>query len=115
MDTVSDLTFLKTFAANDKAKITKYVNMFVNAAEPTLSQMRLQIEAGDWSALRTSAHSLKSQLKYMGVSSGVEIAYAMETGAGTGDHTEQMPEMLTKLESVVRQAVTELKEALNTL
>lgn len=115
MGTVTDLTFLKTFAANDKAKITKYVNMFVNAAEPSLTQMRAQIEAGDWSGLKTAAHSLKSQLKYMGVSSGVEVAYAIESGAGTGDHPEQMPEMLAKLETIVRQAVTELNDALNTL
>lgn len=115
MGTVTDLTFLKTFAANDKAKITKYVNMFINAAEPSLTQMRAQIEADDWTALKTSAHSLKSQLKYMGVSTGVEVAYAMETGAGTGENTEGLPEMLTKLESIVRQAITELKDALNSL
>lgn len=115
MAPVSDLTFLRTFASNDAAKITKYVNMFLNAAGPSLTQMKQQAQARDWSALKTSAHSLKSQLKYMGVATGVELAYAIETGAGEGQNLDQLPAMIEKLEGVVNAASEELRAALAAL
>ena len=115
MGTVSDLTFLKTFASNDAAKITKYVTMFLNAAGPSLKQMKEQVASGDWKSLKTSAHSLKSQLKYMGVASGVELAYAIESSAGEGQNLDQIPGILEKLENVVNTASEELKAALASL
>jgi HPt (histidine-containing phosphotransfer) domain-containing protein len=115
MGTVSDLTFLKTFASNDAAKITKYVTMFLNAAGPSLTQMKEQVAANDWKSLKTSAHSLKSQLKYMGVVSGVELAYAIESSAGESQNLDQIPDLLQKLENVVNTASDELKAELTTL
>jgi HPt (histidine-containing phosphotransfer) domain-containing protein len=115
MEQVSDLTFLKTFTSNDSAKITKYVNMFLNAAGPSLAQMKEQVAGSDWKSLKTSAHSLKSQLKYMGVATGVELAYAIESSAGEGQNLDQIPGMLEKLEGVVNTASNELKAAIGSL
>ncbi len=74
MSQVSDLTFLRTFTSGDAAKISKYVNMFLKAAPASLTDMEVQAANGDWKSLKTNAHSLKSQLKYMGVASGEVVA-----------------------------------------
>jgi len=115
MSQLSDLTFLKTFTSNDSAKITKYVNMFLNAASPSIEQMKLQLTAGDWKALKTSAHSLKSQLKYMGVATGVESAYFIESSAGEGQNLDKIPETLLKLEEIVTTASAELRDEITRL
>jgi len=115
MSQLSDLTFLRTFTSNDAAKITKYVNMFLNAAMPSISQMKEQLAAGDWKALKTSAHSLKSQLKYMGVATGVENAFFIENGAGEGKNLDKIPETLVKLEEIVAGACSELRDELTKL
>ena len=112
MSQYADLNFLKTFTSNDPAKITKYVNMFLNAAGPSISQMKQQLDASDWKALKTSAHSLKSQLKYMGVAAGVEKAFFIETSAGEGQNLDKIPENLQKLEEIVAGASEELRSEL---
>lgn len=115
MSQFADLTFLRTFTSNDAAKITKYVNMFLNAASPSITQMKEQVAASDWKALKTTAHSLKSQLKYMGVAEGVEKAFFIESSAGEGQNLEKVPETLVKLEEIVVGACAELRDELTKL
>lgn len=115
MSQQSDLTFLRTFTSNDPGKMSKYINMFLKGAEPTLEQMKSQIEQSDWSALKTSSHSLKSQLKYMGVNAGVDLAFSIETNSGEGKNLDSMPETLTKLQEIVVAACNELRDELTKL
>ena len=112
MSQFADLTFLKTFTSNDSGKMTKYINMFLKAAEPSLQQMKSQVDQSDWSALKTTSHSLKSQLKYMGVAKGVDLAFSIEQSSGDGKDLDKIPETLTELESIVNGACTELREEL---
>lgn len=115
MSQYADLSFLRTFTSNDAAKITKYVNMFLNAAEPSLVQMKTQVTASDWKALKTTAHSLKSQLKYMGVAAGVDKAFFIENSAGEGQNLDKIPETLVNLEEIVVGACAELRDELTKL
>ena len=112
MSQLSDLTFLRTFTAGDPPKMTKYINMFLNMAPQSLVQMRQQVDASDWKALKTSSHSLKTQLKYMGVASAVELAYAIEQRCGDMTDLENIPELMGKLEENANIAITELRDAL---
>lgn len=108
----SDLTFLKSFANNDAAKINKYVSMFLTALPASMSQMEQQVSAQEWKSLRTTAHSLKSQLKYMGIASGEQLAVAIEKIAADENGVEQLPDLIAKLGQITTIASTELKEEL---
>lgn len=115
MSQLSDLTFLRTFTAGDPPKMTKYINMFLNGAPQILSQIRQQVDAADWKALKTSAHSLKTQLKYMGVSSAVDLAFAIEQQSGDLKDIEQIPGLVAQLEEKTQLAIAELREELTKL
>ena len=115
MGQFADLSFLKTFTSNDSAKITKYVNMFLNGAMPSIDQMKQQVGAADWKSLKTTAHSLKSQLKYMGVAAGVEKAFFIENSAGEGQNLDKIPDTLASLEEIVIGASAELRDELTKL
>ena len=109
MSKQSDLTFLKSFTKDDAAKITKYVNMFLDSAPKALAQMHQQLAAADWPALKISAHSMKSQLRYMGMSSAEQLAIAIERSSSEQTALEQIPELLTKLQESSTIAFGELK------
>ena len=111
----TDLTFLRTFTSGDPAKMSKYINMFLSMAPQSLIQMRQQLDSGDYKALRTSAHSIKTQLKYMGISAAVDLAYAIEQKSAEATDTENIPGLVTQLEDLTNQGVAELKEALTKL
>ena len=115
MSQLSDLTFLKTFTAGDSVKMSKYINMFLSAAPQSLVQMKQQIEASDWKALKTAAHSLKTQLKYMGIASAVETAYAIEQNCGEMKDLDKIPDLMKNLDESTLTAISELQEALGKL
>ncbi len=112
MTKYSDLTFLKSFANNDPAKIHKYVGMFLAALPASLSQMQQQLTAQEWKSLRTTAHSLKSQLKYMGIADGEQLAVSIEKIAADEKGLEQLPDLIAKLDEITNIASSELKEEL---
>jgi HPt (histidine-containing phosphotransfer) domain-containing protein len=115
MGTASDLTFIRTFAGGDSNKIKKYVGMFLNMASPAMDQMDLFCSQNDWKSLKTTSHSLKSQMKYMGMAKGADIAQQIENICGEGVGVEQIPDLLTSLRSEVETAVAELQEELDKL
>ena len=112
---LSNLSFLKSFAANDAAKISKYVNMFLTGAPQMLEQMKSQLQASDWKGLRTTVHSLKSQVKYMGIASAEELAITIEKHAAEETNLSALPEMVSRLESITNEACTELRDELTRL
>lgn len=115
MGNVSDLSFLKTFTAGDGAKIKKYVGMFLNMAGPSLTQMEQSCQAQDWSALKTTSHSLKSQMKYMGMTEAAAIAQKIEDICSNSIGLEAIPEMLSHLQNLANAAMAELQEEVNKL
>jgi HPt (histidine-containing phosphotransfer) domain-containing protein len=112
MGTVSDLGFIRTFTGGDAAKIKKYVGMFLAMAKPSLDQMDHQCADSDWKSLKTTSHSLKSQMKYMGMAQAAEIAQKLETICAEGQGTDQVPHLLADLKNLVLIAIKELEEEL---
>ncbi len=84
-------------------------------APGTMQQMKDQLAASDWKSLRTSAHSLKSQLKYMGANATVDLAYAIERNTADLTDLEKVPELLNQLEQNTATVMSELRQALTTL
>jgi len=115
MTTATDLTFLRTFTSGDSAKMTKYINMFLGMAPQSLTQMRQQVDAGDWKGLKTSAHSLKTQLKYMGAAGAAELASTMEQQAGDEKDLDKMPGLMARLEEQTQLTIAELGAVLGKL
>ncbi|MFM7078254.1 MAG: Hpt domain-containing protein [Bacteroidota bacterium] len=109
MGTVTDLTFIKSFTSGDAAKIKKYVGMFLSMAPGSLEQMEKQLAESDWKSMKTTSHSIKSQMKYMGMSNGAEICQNIENICSESSGTEALPELLSKLKTVVQLGVSELE------
>jgi HPt (histidine-containing phosphotransfer) domain-containing protein len=115
MEQVTDLTFLRNFSGNDPEKIRKYIGLFLKGASPGLEQMKVHVTSGDWSALKTSAHSMKTQLKYMGAARAVDLAYTIENNAGEQKELDQIPAVMSSLEKLVTTAIGELEAELGRL
>ncbi len=108
----ADLTFLRSFTGNDTAKITKYVSMFLNSTPKCLEDIKLYHGNQDWKSLKTAIHTLKSQLKYMGVARAEEIATNIERNAGEQIHLEQLSTLIPDLEVITQKACDELRAEL---
>ncbi|MEZ5014235.1 MAG: Hpt domain-containing protein [Chitinophagales bacterium] len=107
-----NLSFLESFTRNDGTKMVKYINMFLQLAPESIATMKKQFEASDWINLRTTAHSLKPQLAYMGIDSLKESILRIEEYAGEAKKPEVIAQMIREVEDGCREAFGELADAI---
>ena len=107
-----NLAFLETFTSNDKAKMIKYINMFLQLAPASIETMKQQHAVGDWNNLKTTAHSLKPQLAYMGIESLRENVMRIEEYAGEQKNPEIIRELIQIVEAGCTEAFDELKDVI---
>lgn len=106
---VTDMQFLKSLTGGNAEKMHKYVGMFLDNAPKLLTNIDVALEAGDYSAVKIAAHSLKPQLSYMGVKEDVSKIFMMEQSAGSSAHFAALPAMFAHLKRVCKKAFDELK------
>ncbi|HNW00131.1 MAG TPA: Hpt domain-containing protein [Chitinophagales bacterium] len=107
-----NLAFLESFTNNDKAKMIKYINMFLQLAPASIDTMKQQHAAGDWNNLKTTAHSLKPQLAYMGIESLRENVIRIEEYAGEEKNPEVIGNLIATVETGCAEAFNELKDVI---
>jgi signal transduction histidine kinase/DNA-binding NarL/FixJ family response regulator len=108
-DKVTDMNFLQSFTKGDWAKQNKYINMFLENAPKLLGQLHTGLANNDFEMIKISAHSLKPQLSYMGVTEEVSNVFMLEQSAGEKAHQNLIPELVEHVEQVCNKAFEELK------
>ncbi len=104
-----DLTFLRSFTANDLTRMNRYIGMFLDNAPKLLQQIENGRIAGDWQTVKIAAHSLKPQLNYMGIKKLQDVITNIEFFAGAGTNFDQIHSLSQTLQTVCAEAMIELK------
>lgn len=110
-----NLAFLENFTKKDNAKMVKYIQMFLQLAPVSIATMKQQHASADWNNLRTTAHSLKPQLAYMGIDSLKEHILRIEEYAGEGKNPDTIANLIMQVESGCNTAFAELTEVIQKL
>ncbi|NNF01744.1 MAG: Hpt domain-containing protein [Bacteroidia bacterium] len=114
MDKISNLGFLKDFTGGDKAKMEKYINMFLKNIPGLLGKIDEHLAAKDWQNLKVSIHSIKPQLTFMGAKEASSFAQSIESDLSNNKDLDTVPERVASLKSTVQQLISELSgEAAN--
>lgn len=106
---IIDLTFLRGFTKNDPERMKKYIGMFLQHAPVMLQNIEKAYMEKNWSAVKTSAHSLKPQITYMGIKSAEDLIRSIENN-GAASVEEGTGEMISQLKSILDVAYPELKK-----
>jgi signal transduction histidine kinase/DNA-binding response OmpR family regulator/HPt (histidine-containing phosphotransfer) domain-containing protein len=107
---ITDPRFLISFAGNDKEKQKKYVNIFLQNAPKLLAQLVNGIEINNYEIIKISAHSLKTQLNYMGVKEELSHVFELEQMAAHAHKHDEIADLIKNLQRVCEQAFKELAE-----
>jgi len=107
-----NLDFLNNFTKSDNAKMAKYINMFLNLAPMSIETMKSQHATADWNNLRTTAHSLKPQLAYMGIDSLKETIIRIEEYAGEAKNPDTIAQLIDQVELGCDEAFGELRDVI---
>ncbi len=107
-----DLRFLISFAGSDVEKQKKYVRIFLENSPKLLNQIETGWQNADYESIKISAHSLKTQLNYMGVKEEKSHIFELEQMASHTHRREEMESLIKNLKLVCSQAFKELAEFL---
>jgi HPt (histidine-containing phosphotransfer) domain-containing protein len=106
-----DLAFLEQFTRGDKARMAKYIRMFLQAAPAGIESMQQHYDNRNWEQLKSAAHSLKPQVGYMGIGSLKETVQRIEEYAREQRRTEELPGLIQQVRETCQGAFGELRDA----
>ncbi len=110
-----DMSFLRSFTGDNKEKMSRYINMFLQTAPAQLDNIEKTLRSGDFDSLRVSAHSLKPQLSYMGIKSQEPVVRMIEDYAGNQVNIDQLPALVSNFKSSLEAAFEQLRAELDLL
>lgn len=82
--------------------------MFLQQTPAMIQQIESSYKEKDWTKLKTSAHSLKPQISYMGIKSAESIIQTIEANSIAGKD-EGTAEQINKLKSILESVYPELR------
>ncbi|MDP4685295.1 MAG: hypothetical protein NWQ55_12030 [Salibacteraceae bacterium] len=71
-------SFLESFTGNNKAKMSRYIGMYLISAPPIINRMIEHLVNQDWGKLAIEAHSLIPQTEFMGIEALRDIITEIE-------------------------------------
>lgn len=107
---VTDPRFLISFAGNNKEKQKKYIQIFLDNSPKLLAQLQSGLEQKDYELIKIAAHSLKTQLNYMGVKEELSHVFELEQMASHPHKHSEISELIFNLNKVCEKAFAELQE-----
>lgn len=109
-NTCTNLSFLEGFAKGDKAKMKKYISMYLSTAPGVILEMISELEAKNWQNLRLKAHSIKPQVQYMGISQLKDILADIEDIILNDSDKLPLADLVKRAKILNDQAVSELTQ-----
>lgn len=102
-----DQTTFAAFFSNDQAVMRKFLDLFVRETPALLRQIEADLEAERWEAVSIGTHTLKSQLKYFGLTKLVAQLQQIENQSESQFETTRVPlvwrQFTTEFSGVFRQ------------
>ncbi len=109
---VVDLQFLEQFTKGNKGKINKYIELFLKLAPQHLTALQQHLAEENWKALRSNAHTLKSQFQYMGIHVLSPVISNIEYYAKEKTALDELPALVQQVVEVCEKAFVELQARL---
>jgi HPt (histidine-containing phosphotransfer) domain-containing protein len=78
---LTDLAYLERFCKSDRARMEKYIQMYLIGAPDLFEKMNSALAAQDGESLAVAAHSARPQVNYMGAQKLFDLLTALEQQA----------------------------------
>jgi signal transduction histidine kinase/CheY-like chemotaxis protein len=105
---VTDLTFLGSFCDDDRIRMKKYIDMYLNGINDNLKKVWDSHSTQDYASLSRIAHTIKPHFNYMGMNEAKKVSETIENYAGESRNLEQLPALISQLNELCKKSVEEL-------
>lgn len=108
-----DLSGLHEISQGDQGFIKKMLELFIEQASLTIIEMRSAYTNNNFTQVKKIAHRIKPSIDSLGIVQLKEEIRDIEKHAEEYGHSTQMNGLLEKTETILNQAIVEMKEYLN--
>jgi len=110
----TDLEYLSRRTKSDPALMMQMISIYLEQTPPLIREMKKSLLDKDWPSLHAAVHKMIPSFSIMGISMEFEImAKKVQEYAGKKIQTDEIPDLVLKLENVCTRACAELKEEYN--
>lgn len=99
------LAFLEQLTGGNPARMRKYIGLYLDSAAAALPNIEAALALADRDALRRAVHTLKPQLRMIGLSDTADLAQLVETQALEGINPATLPVKVEQLMADIRRSV----------
>lgn len=111
-----NMQYLFNLTKSNPKMIEQMINVYLKQTPPLITVMKQSLSEKNWSLLDATIHKIIPSFSIMGISPDViEIAKRVQQYAKTLEHSDELNELVSKLEKVCSQSYVELKNELNQL
>lgn len=103
-----DLDYLYQLSEGDDDFTISMLSYFLDNTPSVLNDLKQFYREKDWKSLRNIAHKFKPQLTFMGIKSIFNEVEAIEQNSANVENTDEIPDLILKVESVCNEAVKEI-------
>lgn len=100
----SPLDFLTELTGGNPARIRKYLGLYLESAQASFPKIQAALDANDRDALRRAVHTLKPQLKMVGLPETAELATSIEIRLLDGAEPATLATETRRLEEEIRRS-----------
>ncbi len=105
---VIDLSYLLEFTEGDEVRMQRQLELFIQKTPLNINTLLSALEKKDYQQIRITVHSMKPQLHFTGVISGLDIAEQIEQACIDNVSFEVINELTNKLKIICEQATVEI-------
>lgn len=108
-----DLKYLSNRTKSNPKLMSEMISLYLEQTPPLVTSMKQSLQNKDWTLLQAAVHKMIPSFSIMGISADFEqMAKKIQEYASTQQQTDNITEMVQKLENVCVQACQELEEEL---
>ncbi|HEX4957765.1 MAG TPA: PAS domain S-box protein [Lacibacter sp.] len=104
-----DLTGLRTISQGNEGFITKMVNLFIEQAPATVSEIKIAYENKEMEKVQKLAHRLKPSIDNLGIAAIKNEIREIEKNATAYGPSQQLLQLIQQVETVISSVTSDLK------
>lgn len=110
MDEVNiDLSYLNTVAGGDAAFVTEMLSMFLSSAPVDVQNIITHYNDNNLELMSSAAHKIKAPIQMLAEHVLADVVIKIEQIGKHNEGVEQLPELITQLQSRIALTLTEVQ------
>jgi two-component system CheB/CheR fusion protein len=107
----TDLSYLQQRTKSNAKLMMEMISIYLEQTPKLVTAMKHSLLHNDWDSLGAAAHKMIPSFSIMGINSDFEkMAHIIQESASSKQNTEEIPDMVTQLDTICLQIYKELKE-----